>query len=165
MNKHIETVQKLLEIIDESKLNIAEIKLTEEEGRQVCIKLKQDASPVVTTLAPSAVAAAAPPPSSTTITDTATASESPPPSPKKGTPLAAPMVGTVYLAPSPGAEPFLKVGQSIKKGDTICLIEAMKMFNKVEAEHDGKVIECLVKNAQAVEFDQPLFMIDTDNDH
>lgn len=74
--------------------------------------------------------------------------------------LKSPMVGTIYLASSPGAEPFVKIGQKINKGDTLCIIEAMKMFNKVESDVDGVVSACLVENGQPVEFEQKLFVIE-----
>lgn len=73
--------------------------------------------------------------------------------------LKSPMVGTIYLAPSPGAEPFVKIGQKVNKGDTLCIIEAMKMFNKVEADIEGVISACLVENGQPVEFEQKLFVI------
>lgn len=73
--------------------------------------------------------------------------------------LRAPMVGTVYLSPSPDAAPFAVVGQQVNKGDTLCLIEAMKMFNHIEAETSGVIGAVLVENASPVEFDQPLFII------
>ena len=71
-----------------------------------------------------------------------------------------PMVGVVYFAPEPGAEPFIKVGQSVKAGDTLCLIEAMKTFNKVLADSDGVVRELLVSEGSPVEFDTPLVVIE-----
>lgn len=70
-----------------------------------------------------------------------------------------PMVGTFYDAPSPEAEPFTALGQQIKEGDTLCIIEAMKMFNQIEAEVSGTVVAILVENGQPVEFDEPLFVI------
>ncbi|WP_123520946.1 acetyl-CoA carboxylase biotin carboxyl carrier protein, partial [Pseudofulvimonas gallinarii] len=73
--------------------------------------------------------------------------------------LRSPMVGTYYAAPSPGADPFVRIGQQVKKGDTLATIEAMKMFNPIEAESDGTVKAILVENGQPVEFDQPLFVI------
>ena len=76
--------------------------------------------------------------------------------------IKSPMVGTVYLAPEPGAEPFVKVGQTIRAGDTVCVIEAMKMFNKIEADKSGVISARLIDNESPVEFDQPLFIIDTD---
>lgn len=72
----------------------------------------------------------------------------------------APMVGTVYLAPSPGAKSFIEVGQTVKIGDTLCLIEAMKMFNQIEADKAGKVTAILVETGAPVEFNQPLVIIE-----
>ena len=71
-----------------------------------------------------------------------------------------PMVGTFYASASPESKPFVTVGQSVKKGDTLCILEAMKMMNQVQAESDGKILEILVDNAEPVEFDQPLFVIE-----
>ena len=71
-----------------------------------------------------------------------------------------PMVGTFYEAPSPGAKPFVEVGQQVSAGDTLCIIEAMKMLNQIEADKAGKVTARLVENGQPVEFGQPLFVID-----
>ena len=68
-----------------------------------------------------------------------------------------PMVGTFYASASPESKPFVTIGQSVKKGDTLCILEAMKMMNQVQAESDGKIVEILVDNAEPVEFDQPLF--------
>ena len=79
---------------------------------------------------------------------------------KTGHELRSPMVGTIYLAPTPGAKPFVEVGQRISMGDTLCLIEAMKMFNKIEADKSGVVSARLVENKQPVEFDQLLFIIE-----
>lgn len=73
--------------------------------------------------------------------------------------LKSPMVGTVYLSPTPGAKPFVEVGQQIFVGDTVCLIEAMKMFNKIESDKNGIISARLIENEQPVEFDQPLFII------
>ena len=78
----------------------------------------------------------------------------------KGHELRSPMVGTVYLAPTPGAKPFTEVGQRVSMGDTLCLIEAMKMFNKIEADKSGVISARLVENKQPVEFDQLLFIIE-----
>jgi acetyl-CoA carboxylase biotin carboxyl carrier protein len=71
----------------------------------------------------------------------------------------APMVGTFYSSPSPDAEPFVSLGQRVTEGETMCIIEAMKMFNQIEAEASGTVVAILVENGQPVEFDQPLFVI------
>jgi acetyl-CoA carboxylase biotin carboxyl carrier protein len=74
--------------------------------------------------------------------------------------LKAPMVGTVYLSPTPGAKPFVEIGQTVKAGDVICLIEAMKMFNQIEADKSGKITARYVDNGTPVEFNQPLFTIE-----
>ena len=76
-----------------------------------------------------------------------------------GTEVTSPMVGTLYSAPNPEAKPFVEVGQQVAVGDTLCIIEAMKMFNQIEAEVSGKVVARLVENGQPVEFGQPLFII------
>jgi len=70
-----------------------------------------------------------------------------------------PMVGTYYSAPNPDSDPFVKEGQKVSKGDTLCLIEAMKMFNQIDSEFSGTVVAILVESGQPVEFDQPLFVI------
>ena len=71
-----------------------------------------------------------------------------------------PMVGTVYLSPTPGAKPFIEIGQHVNAGDTLCIIEAMKMFNQITADKSGTLAARLVENEQAVEFDQVLFVIE-----
>ena len=73
--------------------------------------------------------------------------------------ITSPMVGTFYRAASPESKPFVEKGQKVSKGDTLCILEAMKMMNQVQAETDGKILEILVDNAEPVEFDQPLFVI------
>ncbi|HEX9751496.1 MAG TPA: acetyl-CoA carboxylase biotin carboxyl carrier protein [candidate division Zixibacteria bacterium] len=75
-------------------------------------------------------------------------------------PITSPMVGTFYRAPSPGTPAFVEAGQSIKPGDTLCIIEAMKLMNEIESEHSGRIVKVLVDNAQPVEFGQPLFLLD-----
>ncbi|SMC52455.1 acetyl-CoA carboxylase biotin carboxyl carrier protein [Sporomusa malonica] len=73
--------------------------------------------------------------------------------------LPAPMIGTFYAAPEPGAEPFVKVGQQVQTGTIVCVLEAMKLFNEIEAGIDGEIAEVLVKDGQFVEYGQPLFVI------
>jgi acetyl-CoA carboxylase biotin carboxyl carrier protein len=77
--------------------------------------------------------------------------------------VSAPMVGTFYIAPSPGAKPFVEVGKPVQAGDTICIIEAMKILNQIEADTAGVVSAILVENGQPVEFGQPLMVLDTGN--
>ena len=77
----------------------------------------------------------------------------------EGNVVKAPMVGTFYSKSSPTSEPFVKVGSKVKKGDTLCIIEAMKLMNEIESEFDGEVVEILVKDGQLVEYGQPLFLV------
>ena len=79
---------------------------------------------------------------------------------KKGKPLTSPMVGTFYSAPSPDADPFVKVGQTIKEGDVVCIVEAMKLMNEIESEFSGKIVEICVQDGQPVEFGQVLMYIE-----
>jgi acetyl-CoA carboxylase biotin carboxyl carrier protein len=72
--------------------------------------------------------------------------------------IKSPFVGTFYLAPKPGAEPFVRPGQRVKKGDVLCIVEAMKLMNEIESEIDGTIVEVLVDNGKPIEFDQPLFV-------
>ncbi|MCG8307905.1 MAG: acetyl-CoA carboxylase biotin carboxyl carrier protein [Cytophagales bacterium] len=74
--------------------------------------------------------------------------------------IKSPMIGTFYDTPNPDAEPFVKIGDSVKVGQTVCIVEAMKLFNEIESEYSGKIVEILVENASPVEFDQPLFLVD-----
>ena len=76
-----------------------------------------------------------------------------------GNRVLSPMVGTFYAAPSPEKPPFVKVGDKVKKGQTLCIIEAMKLMNEIESDYDGEVVKILVNNEQMVEFGQPLFII------
>jgi acetyl-CoA carboxylase biotin carboxyl carrier protein len=113
-------------------------------------------------------------PPSPSPASTAASSPAPPPSPAAEEPAAdaepgsganevlvrAPIVGTFYRAPSPDADPFVKVGQKVGEDDTLCIIEAMKLMNEIKAEHAGTIKEILVENAQAVEYDQPLFVLE-----
>jgi len=74
--------------------------------------------------------------------------------------IKSPMIGTFYLTSSPDADPFVKEGDSIKAGETVCIIEAMKLFNEIESEISGKIVKVLVSNSTPVEYDQPLFLVD-----
>ena len=82
---------------------------------------------------------------------------------KKGNIIKSPMVGTFYLKPSPIAEPYIEIGKEVKKGDVLCIIEAMKLMNEIESEYTGKVTEILVKDGETVEYGTPLFRIEGEN--
>jgi acetyl-CoA carboxylase biotin carboxyl carrier protein len=88
------------------------------------------------------------------------AAEAPAQEVKKGTPITSPMVGTFYTSPSPDAKPFVTVGQTINKGDKVCIIEAMKLMNEIEAEVAGKIVEICVQDGQPVEFGQVLMYVE-----
>ncbi|NJN24938.1 MAG: acetyl-CoA carboxylase biotin carboxyl carrier protein [Cyclobacteriaceae bacterium] len=80
--------------------------------------------------------------------------------PNKHVEIKSPMIGTFYLTPNQGAEPFVKEGDTVKVGQTVCIVEAMKLFNEIESEYSGKIVKILVDNASPIEFDQPLFIVD-----
>ena len=82
---------------------------------------------------------------------------------KKGNIIKSPMVGTFYLKPSPTAEPYIEIGKEVKKGDVLCIIEAMKLMNEIESEYTGKVTEILVKDGETVDYGTPLFRIEGEN--
>jgi acetyl-CoA carboxylase biotin carboxyl carrier protein len=143
----IRKVKKLIELLEESGL--AEIEINEGED-SVRISRYSTASPPPMVVAP--VAAAAAP--AATVEDQAI------PPPPDGHSMTAPMVGTYYSAPAPGAKSFVQVGSEVQVGDVLCIIEAMKMMNQIEADQSGRVVSILVENGEPVEFGQPLFIIE-----
>jgi len=96
-------------------------------------------------------------PSSPSATEQVSSEEKPS---SNGITIKSPIVGTYYSKPSPDAKPFVSVGDTVKKGDVLCIVEAMKIMNEIESEHDGKITKILVQDSQPVEFDQPLFIIE-----
>jgi acetyl-CoA carboxylase biotin carboxyl carrier protein len=152
-------VKKLIELLEESNLSELEIKEGEEVVRLSRFPAAGAVAPQVIAAPAAAVAAPAVAPApAATPTPAAAAAPSEPGLPP-GTVVRSPMVGTFYAASSPGAEPFVKVGQPIRVGDPLGVIEAMKMFNQIDAEVAGTLIAIVAENGQAVEFDQPLFVI------
>ena len=146
----IRKVKKLIELLEESGIDELEIKEGEESVR-ISRHSKQPAyaAQPVYAPAPAPVAAAAP-----------SADAAPAAAPKlNGTVARSPMVGTFYRAASPTSANFVEVGQTVKKGDILCIVEAMKMMNHIEAEASGVIESILVENGQPVEYDQPLFTI------
>ncbi len=148
----IRKIKKLIEIIEES--DIAEIEISEGEES---VRISRYSASVPAPVALSAPVAAAVPVATPVITPaTETADEQP-----SGHIVKSPMVGTFYSAASPTAgSPFVKVGQSVTEGETLCIIEAMKILNQIEADKSGVIKQILVENAQPVEYDQPLFIIE-----
>ncbi|MCA3160196.1 MAG: acetyl-CoA carboxylase biotin carboxyl carrier protein [Burkholderiales bacterium] len=152
-------LKTLIDLVAES--SISELEVTETDGKVRIVK-----SPSVSPLAhpvmaaPAVVAAPGSPgiPAATTAGGSEMAAP-PAAAAPKGHVVKSPMVGTFYRAPSPGAKPFVELGQSVKQGEPICLIEAMKLMNEIEADIAGEIKEILVENGHAVEFGQPLFVI------
>ena len=153
----IRKIKKLIELLEDSSLTEIEIVEGEESVRLSRIGMAnagfvQQAIQHDVEVAPGpAPAAAAPVPATADTEDEQTVPD--------GELVRAPMVGTFYASPSPEAKPFVSLGQQVTEGETMCVIEAMKMFNQIEAETSGTVVAILVENGQPVEFDQPLYVI------
>ena len=146
----VRKIKTLIELINSS--DIAEIEIKEGE-ESVRISRTSSVAPVAIqapmVAAPAAISAPA-----------AAAEATPAAQAPKGDTIDSPMVGTFYKAASPTAKPFVEVGQTVSVGDTLCIVEAMKMLNQIESEKSGKIVEILVENEQPVEFGQPLFVIE-----
>lgn len=149
----IRKVKKLIELLEESNIDEIEIKEGEESVR---ISRNNQVQPQFIA-APQMMAPAAPPVAPPATTAAPAAEPSAPA--VNGHVVKSPMVGTFYRAPSPGSPPFVSVGQHVKVGDVICIVEAMKMMNQIEADKAGVVEAILAEDGQPVEFDQPLLTI------
>ncbi len=145
-------IEKLAKIISDNSLT--EISL--EDGEQA-ITIRKDLPEVIQAVAP-AVQAPAVPQAAAPAPAAAQAEQKP--AAKKGTPITSPMVGTFYKSPSPDAAPFVEVGQTIKQGDVVCIVEAMKLMNEIESEVSGKITEICVDDGQPVEFGQVLMYVE-----
>lgn len=148
MDFNIEYIQELAKVLKDNELS--EISLENEDG---AITIRKDLVVTPAAVMPASVAATPAP-----VVDTKSAA--PAAEVKKGTPVVSPMVGTFYTSPSPDAKPFVTVGQTVSKGDKVCIIEAMKLMNEIEAEVSGKVIEICVQDGQPVEFGQVLMYVE-----
>ena len=147
-------LKKLIDLVQES--GIAELEITEGEEKVRILKGGGSLAPAVATPAgPPDTALARESAKASTPASTAQEPEAAP----DGELVKAPMVGTFYRSPSPDAKPFVEVGQAVKKGDTVCIIEAMKLMNEIETDVSGVVKAILVENGQPVEYGQPLFVI------
>ena len=152
----LEEIKELMRVFGKSKLDKIQIKqkdfeLEMEKGSEAVFAEKTAAQ------APAAVSA--PPASASTPAET----EKPIESVKKqisGETITSPMVGTFYASPSPDSPPFVQVGDKVKKGDVLCILEAMKIMNELEAEYDCKILDILVKDGDPVEYDKPLFIVE-----
>ena len=147
-------LKTLIDLVSES--NVSELEITEAEGKVRIVKSEgvvqqyvaapmQAAPMMAAPVAAAPVAAAAPATAAAAV---------------EGHVVKSPMVGTFYRAASPGAKPFVEVGSQVKEGDTICIVEAMKILNEIEADKSGTIVRVLGENGQAVEYGQPLFVIE-----
>jgi acetyl-CoA carboxylase biotin carboxyl carrier protein len=146
-------LKTLIDLVSES--NVSELEITEAEGKVRIVKggpamVQAFAAPVAMP-----VAAAAPALAATAPAPLAAVPEAP-----KGHTVKSPMVGTFYRASAPGAKSFVEIGSQVKEGETICIIEAMKILNEIEADKGGTITQILCENGQAVEYGQPLFVIE-----
>ncbi|MFA9373097.1 MAG: acetyl-CoA carboxylase biotin carboxyl carrier protein [Poseidonibacter sp.] len=146
-------IKELIRIFDKSELNKLKVKDGEFE---ISMQTGFEGGTVVTTAA--APVASAPAPAAPVAVSTAT--ETAAPAAVTGDTIESPMVGTYYASPSPEAPAFVKAGDTVKKGQTLCILEAMKIMNEVEAEYDCKILEILVQDGSPVEYDMPLFVIE-----
>ena len=143
-------LKKLIDLVQES--GIAELEITEGEEKVKIVK-----GGAVVNMMPAPAAAVAAPAEARAAPSAAPAAEAD--AGQEGHVVKAPMVGTFYRSPSPDAKAFVEVGQTVKEGDTICIIEAMKLMNEIEADASGSVKAILVENGQPVEYGQPLFIL------
>jgi acetyl-CoA carboxylase biotin carboxyl carrier protein len=151
----IRKVKKLIELLEES--GVAEIEITEgEESVRISRHAPAAPPPQMPYFVPPPATAPAPAPTSS---EPVAADSGPEPTRPKGTEVTAPMVGTFYAAPAPGASPFVEVGTQVNVGDTLCVIEAMKMMNQIESDVAGTVKGIEVENGEPVEYGQVLFII------
>ena len=146
-------LKTLIDLVSES--NVSELEITEAEGTVRIVKAVNN--PVVAAPVAAPVAMAATPVPAVVVPATAPAPAAP--TEAVGHVVKSPMVGTFYRASSPGAKSFVEVGSVVKEGDAICIIEAMKILNEIEADASGTITQILVDNGQAVEFGQPMFVI------
>ncbi len=141
----IKNIKELIEMIEES--DIAELEIKEgEESIRISRYSTAAAAPIAYAPAPVAPAAAVPPPATEEVI--------------RGHIVKSPMVGTFYRSATPGSRPFTEIGQSVQAGETLCIIEAMKILNQIEADASGVISKILVENAEPVEYGQPLFIIE-----
>ena len=147
-------LKTLIDLVSES--NVSELEITEAEGKVRIVKSAgvAVAAPVVM----AAPVAAAPAVAAAAVTEAAPVAEAP--AAAAGHTVKSPMVGTFYRSASPGAAPFVQIGSVVKEGDTLCIVEAMKILNEIESDKSGTVTQILCENGQAVEYGQPLFIIE-----
>lgn len=159
-------IRDLIDFIARSGLNEVNIETNELKlhvKREPDQKIIKSSAPVVT--APVAAPVAAPIPAPVPVAQPTAPKPTPaeqPPAGKKTVEIKSPMIGTFYRSANPDTPPFVSVGDKVEKGQTVCIIEAMKLFNEIESEVSGTIVKVLVENASPVEYDQPLFVVEPD---
>jgi acetyl-CoA carboxylase biotin carboxyl carrier protein len=151
-------LKTLIDLVSDS--NISELEITEAEGKVRIVKSDPHSSALPMTMAPAPAPAMALAPARSAASVAAEEAQAAAAVAETGHVVKSPMVGTFYRAASPGGKPLVEVGSAIKAGEAVCIIEAMKIMNEIEADESGTVAKILCENGQAVEFGQPLFIVD-----
>jgi acetyl-CoA carboxylase biotin carboxyl carrier protein len=156
----IDDLKKLMELMEEK--GVIELEIKNASGE---VRLVREHHPAVSSPPPVVVTTAPPLPHllpTQPVTPSSPSSEQPvtDPAPVRGVAIPSPMVGTFYRAPSPDAKPYVDVGSVVEIGEVVCIVEAMKMMNEIQAEVRGRVLKIMVENGKAVEYGQPLFLLD-----
>ena len=149
-----EQINELIKVLEDSSLSVLEI--VEKDGSKIRLEKAQPAQQIVNTI-PVANGVASPAPVAPVV-ESAPAAPAAPVADNSKT-IDAPIVGVFYAASAPGKAPYVSEGKKVKKGDVVCIIEAMKCMNEIQAEEDGEIVEVLVKDGELVEYGQPLFKI------
>ena len=152
---NLDEIKEFINLLEDSSLSVFEIQ--KEDGSKIRLEKAQPAQQIVNTI-PVANGVAAPAPSPTAPVESAPAVTAAPVADSSKT-IDAPIVGVFYAASAPGKAPYVSAGKKVKKGDVVCIIEAMKCMNEIQAEEDGEIVEVLVKDGELVEYGQPLFKI------
>jgi len=166
---NLNEIQDLIKLV--SKMNVTEVELEKKDFKitikSECTKTKSSDQQIIVQAAPAPVVAAPAAPVAAPVTAPAAQAPAAPAAPAEDSnanliEIKSPMIGTFYRKPSPDKPDFVSVGDTIKEGDVLCVIEAMKLFNEIEAEaiHSGKIVKVLVDDSSPVEYDQPLFLVD-----
>lgn len=148
-------LKTLIDLVSES--NVSELEITEAEGKVRIVKASPMMGGAVMTYAPAPSAPMAPPAPAAVAPAVAVAEV---PAKPAGHEVKSPMVGTFYRSATPGGKPFVELGSVVKVGETICIVEAMKILNEIESDRAGTVVQILIENGEAVEYGQPLFVIE-----
>lgn len=149
---NLDEIKEFISLLEDSSLSVLEIQ--KEDGSKIRLEKAQPAQQIVNTI-PVANGVAAPAPMPAAPVESAPAA----PAADSSKTIDAPIVGVFYAASAPGKAPYVSTGKKVKKGDVVCIIEAMKCMNEIQAEEDGEIVEVLVKDGELVEYGQPLFKI------